>query len=130
MVHRRNRSRKHSRKNKRGGGSYTSAASYNEYVNGNQNTQFDRVFSTSGPYGGINGNTIIGAQGQNSHLAGLPTHQQLSLVQKAGKSRRKRGGFLGTVVNQAAVPFSLLGLQQTYARKKYGGKTRRRRYSR
>ena len=37
------------------------------------------------------------------------------------KSRGRRGGFLGSLVNQAIVPFSILGLQQTY-RKKKGGK--------
>jgi hypothetical protein len=121
MVHKRHRSRKHGRKNKKGGGSYSSAASYGEYINGNENAQYDRVFSTSGPYGNINGNTIIGAQGQNSHQPNLPNSQQLALIQKAGKSRRKRGGLLGTVINEAVVPFAILGMQQTYRRKKNGG---------
>jgi hypothetical protein len=122
--------RNHGRKNKKGGGSYSSAASYGEYINGNENAQYDRVFSTSGPYGNINGNTIIGAQGQNSQQTGLPNSQQLALIQKAGKSRRKRGGLLGTVINEAVVPFAILGMQQTYKRKKYGGKTHRRRHRR
>jgi hypothetical protein len=37
----------------------------------------------------------------------------------ARKSRR--GGFLGSLVNQAAVPLTILGMQQTY-HKKRGGK--------
>ena len=133
MAHKRHRHSKHrhSRRNKRGGNSYSSASSYGEYVNGNQDAQFNRVFSTSGPYGGINGNISIGAQGQNAHTVGAPNSQQLSLVQKAGKrggTRRKRGGFWGTILNQAVVPFTLLGMQQTYRRKKHGGKTHKRRH--
>lgn len=58
-------------------------------------------------------------------------------------SKRKRGGFLGGLISQALVPFSLLGMQQSYRKKiggkktharrsrsggKTGGKTRRRRH--
>lgn len=38
-----------------------------------------------------------------------------------GKRKSRRGGFLGSLINNAIVPFSILGLQQTY-RKKKGGK--------
>jgi len=45
-----------------------------------------------------------------------------------GGKRRKRGGFLGeSVVNQAVVPFALLGMQQTYRRKR-GGKRHTRKH--
>jgi hypothetical protein len=138
MVHRRKHSRRHGRRHsrghKRGGGSYSSAASFGEHVNGNTNAQYDRVFSTSGQYGNIPGNTIIGAQGQNSNFVGAPNQQQLELINQSltggRRSRRKRGGLLGSVVNQAVVPFTLLGMQQTYRRKKQGGKTHRRRHRR
>jgi hypothetical protein len=112
------------RKYKRGGSSYSSAASYGEYVNGTQNAQFDRVFSTSGPYGSINSNTIIGAQGQNAVQPNMPNSQDLSLVQTAGK-RGKRGGVWGEVINQAVVPVALLGMQQTYRKKQGGRKSRK-----
>jgi hypothetical protein len=112
------------RKTKRGGSSYSSAASYGEYVNGTQNAQFDRVFSTSGPYANINSNTSIGAQGQNAVQPNMPSSQDLSLIQTAGK-RGKRGGIWGQVINQAVVPVALLGMQQTY-RKKNGGKKSRK----
>jgi hypothetical protein len=80
-------------------------------------SQFNRVFGNGG-----NSNIITGAQGQNS---GLPP----TVAQKAGGRRRsKKGGFWGEVINQAIVPFGILGLQQTYRRKRHtGGKTRRRR---
>ena len=133
MAHKRRHSRR--RHSKRGGGSYTSAATYAEHVNGGTNAQYDRVFSTSGQYGNVPGNTIIGAQGQNSHFAGAPSEQQLTLINDSGmkggrRSRRKRGGLLGAVVNQAVVPFTILGMQQTYRRKKHGGRTKRRRHRR
>lgn len=132
MAHKRRHSRR--RHSKRGGGSYSSAATYGEYVNGGTNAQYDRVFSTSGQYGNVPGNTIIGAQGQNSQFVGAPSQQQLNLINQSltggGRTRRKRGGLLGTVVNQAVVPFTLLGMQQTYRRKKHGGKTKRRRHRR
>ena len=47
------------------------------------------------------------------------------------RSSRRCGGTLGSILNQAIVPFSLLGLQQTYKKKskktKSGGKSHRRR---
>jgi hypothetical protein len=39
----------------------------------------------------------------------------------AGKAKSRRGGFLGSLINQAIVPFSILGMQQTYRRKRRGG---------
>lgn len=44
--------------------------------------------------------------------------------QSAGK-RRRRGGYLGGIVHQAAVPIALLGMQQTYRKK--GSRTRQTR---
>lgn len=116
----------------RKGGSYTSASSYGGYVNGSEDAQYSRVFSTSGPYANIPGNISIGAQGQNSNNVGAPNAQQLALVQKAGKGKgtRRKGGLWGSVINQAIVPFSLLGMQQSYKRKRQGGKSRRRSISR
>ena len=115
------RSRKH-----RGGAaanpaSYSSASTYGMAVNGTGDSQFDRVFSQSGMDGRFQSNVIVGAQGQN---LGLPP----TVAQKAGGRRSKRGGFWGQVINQAVVPFGILGLQQTYRRKRHsGGKSHRRR---
>jgi len=41
------------------------------------------------------------------------------------KYKSRRGGFLGSLINQAIVPATLLGVQQTY-KKKHGGKRTRR----
>ena len=127
--------RRHSR-GKRGsrkmrGGSYTSGSTYGSYVNGTGPLQFARTFDTTGPYAARPGAEYVGAQGQNAQQYGYPTAQNLSLIQSAGKRRRKRsrrGGFLelGGVINQAAVPLAILGMQQTYKKKSYGGRGTRR----
>ena len=114
---------RHSRKQKGG----DSGWQYGLKVNGTPDAQFSRTFDTTGPYGSRVGSEYVGAQGQWSSQPSNPTAQNLNLIQSAGK-RRKKGGFLGSVISQAIVPFSLLGLQQTYRRKKNGGrKTRRHR---
>ncbi len=125
------RSRRHrTRSRKMSGGNYTSASTYGTYVNGTAGSQYNRVFDQAGAYGQIPGNVLIGAQGQNvTPVSRMPTSAELSLVQKAGKRRHRRGGFLGEVVNQAIVPFTLLGMQQTYRRKR-GGKRHTRKRSR
>lgn len=131
----RHRSRRHRSRSRRDrsrsrrmlGGAYSDAASYGMFVNGTGDQQWNRTMDQSGPYGQIQGNVIIGAQGQNvTPPSQVPTAEQLALVQKAGK-RRRRGGFLGEVINQAVVPVSLLGMQQTYRRNKRGGKTKKNR---
>jgi hypothetical protein len=79
------------------------------------------------------------AQGQNANLVGAPNAGSLSLIQSAGTKRRhkrvhrtkkRRGGFLGQVINQAIVPFTLLGMQQKYRRNKsnHSSTKSRRRY--
>jgi hypothetical protein len=122
-------SRRRSHSVKRGGGGYTSASSYGSYVNGSGGSQFSRTFDQAGPYGARVGGEYVGAQGQWAGQPNTPTDSQLSLIQSAGRRHKKRGGFpLGSIVNQAVVPFSLLGLQQTYRSKKHGGrKTRKNR---
>ena len=40
------------------------------------------------------------------------------------RKHSRRGGFLGSLINTAAVPGTLLALQQTYKRKRTGGRKR------
>lgn len=125
-------SRRHRRSRSRSlaGGAYSSASSYGEYVNGSGGSQWSRTMDQSGSYGQVQGNVIIGAQGQNVQPASMaPSQANLALIQKAGR-RRKKGGFLGEVINQAIVPVALLGMQQTYRRKRGGRSRRTRRYRR
>jgi hypothetical protein len=42
------------------------------------------------------------------------------------RTKSRRGGFLASLINQAIVPFGILGLQQTYRKKKHGGKHTRK----
>ena len=123
--HRSRRHRTRSRSRRMAGGA-SSAATYEMGAVGTTDQQFARVFDQAGPYGNIPGNSIIGTGGQGIESASrLPTAQNLALVQSAGR-RRRRGGFLGEVINQAIVPAALLGMQQTYRRKRRGGKRTRR----
>ena len=120
-----------SNKVKRGGGNYSSASTYGSYVAGSGNEQYDRVFSQSGADAGRQSNILTGAQGQNMMQPGNPSAQNLSLIQSAGRrrsrrSRSRKGGLWGEVLNQAIVPFTILGLQQSYKRKKHGGKKTRK----
>jgi hypothetical protein len=108
MARKRHGSRKH-----RGGAgapnpsSYSSAASYGLAVNGTGDQQYARTFEGPGSGPGV----YTGVQGQ-----------------KAGgkRTRRKRGGFLGEIINQAIVPFTILGMQQTYRKKHRGGRKSRK----
>jgi|LauGreSBDMM110SN_4_FD.fasta_scaffold336529_1 hypothetical protein len=80
--------RHHTRKNRNyKGGNYTSASTYGSYVNGSGNDQFARTFDSGGNYGNRYGSEYIGAQGQSSHLSGIPNQQNLTLVQSAGKKK-------------------------------------------
>lgn len=121
------------KKSMRGGAAYSSAATYGQYVNGTENAQYNRVFSQTGPYASNPSNVSIGAQGQNSNFVDAPNAASLALIQRAGsKSRhtkKRRGGFLGQVINQAIVPFGILGMQQSYKRKHRHTRSKsRRRY--
>jgi hypothetical protein len=125
--HRHRHGRKHRGGSSANPASYSSASTYGMAVNGSGDSQFNRVFSQSGMDSRSQSNTIVGVQGQN---AGIPA----TLAQKAGGKRStsgkrsKKGGFWGQIINQAVVPFGILGLQQTYKGKRSGGgKTRRHR---
>ena len=81
--------------------SYSDTSSWGMAVNGSGPSQYDRTFqgSDSAVYKSVQG-------------------------QSAGGKRGKKGGFWGQVINQAVVPFSIFGMQQTYRRGKHGGKHR------
>jgi len=127
MARHSRRHRSRSRKMSGGGG----ATGYVYSVVGSGDSQFSRTLDQAGAYGQIPGNVIIGTQGQNVTPASImPTASELSAAQGGGRRRKKRGGFLGEVVNQAIVPLTLVGLQNTYRRKRGGKRRTRRRYRR
>ena len=110
---------KSSRRKHKGGAeanpsSYSSASTYGLAVNGSGNSQYDRVFNQGGKDGSFQSNAIIGLQGQRAGKR-----------RSSRSSRGRRGGFWGQIINQAIVPFGILGMQQTY-RKKSGGKRTRK----
>ena len=129
MAHtRKHRSRKHrSRRRYRGGGG---AADYMLQTVGTGDQQYKNVFDINSPLK-AEGNTIVGLQGQNTEWpanSGINSAAIKSMT--GGKRRRRRGGFLGQAINQAVVPLSILGMQQSFKKsKRMGGKrhTRRRR---
>jgi hypothetical protein len=72
-----------------GNSAYSSATTYGSYVNGSADAQWNRTMDTTGMYGKIPGNILIGAQGQNIvPKSQMPDSSQLSLIQKAGKRHR------------------------------------------
>ncbi len=117
--HRSRRHRSRSRRMRGGGG----ATGFGESVYGSGDSQYNRVFGSE--YPDVRGNNIIGTNGQ-----GLPHYANVNTSNaQGGGRRRRRGGFLGDVVNQAVVPLAILGMQQTYRRKR-GGKRHTRRHRR
>jgi hypothetical protein len=104
------------RSNRRRGGSsaanpstYDSASTYMRATVGTGNQQYNNVFESS--KNSSNSNSIVGLQGQRAG--------------KRGGTKKRRGGYWSQVINSAIIPFTLLGLQQTYRRKKGGRRTRR-----
>jgi hypothetical protein len=96
------------------------AAGWVEGHYGNEDQQYNNVFDI--------GSKTLGNTFTQLPASQMPTNQSLSLIQSAGRRRRKgrkgrmskkRGGFLmGEVINQAVVPFGLLALQNRYGRRK------------
>jgi len=108
------------------------ASNYNLQVNGTMDQQLNRVFGSE--YPGNASNISIGAQGQNSGYVNPPSSSQMSLIQQGGRrsrrsrrskrtkrskrSKNKKGGSLGNVLQQAIVPFGLVGLNQAFSSRK------------
>jgi len=92
--------------------SYSSAASFALATLGDTNTQYRNVY---GMHAKHHPNAV---QGLQSQWAG----------KRGRRSSKKRGGMWGQVINQAVVPFGLLGMQQSYGKKRRGGTRRHRRH--
>jgi len=101
--------RRKGRRSRRGGG----AAEYVLGQYGDVNKQYDGVFKTGNP---AFGNQIINLQ----HPSSVQAMAQKGGKRRSSKSRSrrsKRGGYWGQMINQALVPFGLLGLQNAYAKR-------------
>ena len=96
---------------------------------GDGNTQWDNVFRGSGP--SPYGNQLVNLQHAGVTSPAMvpkpePPAPPASGGQKGGSRRRRRGGFMGSVLSQAAVPFGLLALQQSYGRRMKSRRTGRK----
>ena len=103
---------------------YSDAASYMLSKVGDGNTQWNNVFTGSGP--SPFGNEIRPLDGNVNVQANI----QAGGRRRRGTRKGKRGGFFGNVVSQAIVPFGLLALQNKYSRRlkhKRGGTRKHRR---
>lgn len=100
-----------------------SAAEYMLKTVGDGDTQFNNVF---GPENTTQSNNIVPLN--LNELKGGKKSRKSSACKKGGK-KSKKGGYWSQVINQAMVPFALLGLQQTYNRRNNSNnKTRRNRH--
>jgi hypothetical protein len=110
---------------------------------GTMQQQFDNTFNNNGSPGNglvlLNGRSVSmpsaggGGAMMGSMTGGRRRRRRLRSRSRArgrSSSRRIRGGFMGSVVNQAVVPLALLGLQQTYRRRGTGFKGRKSRRGR
>ena len=117
MRHSTRRRRSHRR---RGGApnmaSYSDAASFQLANVGKMDTQYNNVYGPNsiGPASMSQSNAIRTLEGQ---VAG-----------RRRRSSKKRGGMWGQVINQAIVPFGLLGLQHGYKRRGHSDAPRTRRF--
>lgn len=104
------------RKCKKGG----EAQAYELKTFGDMNTQYDNVFKQ---VPGVSNNSVAGMSNALRTLSGKLVGG--SRRKRCGGTRKKHGGYWGQLINQAIVPLGLLGFQQTYGRKKRGGKTKK-----
>jgi len=119
---------KHSRRHnkKRGGNSFTS--SYADAA-GLQTTGASNYAAATNASPGPSPSPIV--KGGSSKARGKSMSQSQSRAKGRAKGRGRSqgiGGFWGAVLEQAIVPLTLLGIQQTYGRKRHlKGRTFKRR---
>ena len=83
---------------------------------GNGSTQWDNVFRGSGP--SPYGNQLVNLQHAGVTSPAMVTKPEPPASgQRGGSRRRKRGGFMGSIISDAVVPFGLLALQQSYGKR-------------
>ena len=100
-----------------------SAAAYEMTAVGTN--QWNNVFNNPQTMNAPTGNGLWSADLTQNVNGVRPADPSLGKLLQGGKRRHKRtrrGGNLLDIVSQAAVPFGLLGLQQTYSKRRRGGR--------
>lgn len=115
------RSQRRSQKGGNYGGYPDSAWGYQMNNLGNGWTQFMNTLSVQ-PGSTSQSNTIVpinNANAQSKMTGGRHgRHSRMQMQQQSrGKGRGKKGGYWGAVLEQAAVPLALLGMQQFYGKR-------------
>lgn len=106
-----------------------SAAAYEMNTLGNGGSQWNNVFNNPQTMNAPTGNGLWSADLTQNVNGVRPADPSLGKLMQGGKRRHKRsrrGGNLLDIVSQAAVPFGLLGLQQTYSKRRRGGRKSRK----
>jgi len=106
-----------------------SAAAYEMTAVGSGGSQWNNVFNNPQTMNAPTGNGLWSADLTQNVNGVRPADPSLGKLMQGGKRRHKRsrrGGNLLDIVSQAAVPFGLLGLQQTYSKRRRGGRKSRR----
>lgn len=108
-----------------------SAAAYEMKTLGNGETQYNNVFNNAQTMNAPTGNGLFSAD-LTQNVSGIrPADPSLGKLLQGGKRRNKkskRGGNFLDIISQAIVPFGLLGLQQSYSKRRgiKGGRKSRR----
>ena len=134
MAKGRNNKRTRKMNTQKGGNSPDSAWGYVMNTVGDGWTQFMDTFSVQPGEvaGAVNSNQLVPKGNPNANIVGAPAPNVKQTGGKRGKGKGKKGGFLGVaaILEQAIVPFGLLGMQQSYGksrRSKSSGSKRSRR---
>ena len=113
------------------------ASRYMSELVGTEEQQYNRTFdvNSSANRGNAlvlaNGRSISGGRSrQRGRSRGRSRGQSRGRSRGQGRSRSSRGGFMGSVINQAVVPLALFGLQHSYKRRRQFNGGRRSRYRR
>ena len=111
---------------------YGSASGYALNIVGNGEVQTQNAFgsnNTGNSLRSVDGLYSVGGSRKKSrHYRHKKNKYGNKYGKKYGKKYSKKGGNWGSVLGQAAVPFTLLGLQQTYGKKNmYNNKTQKKR---
>jgi hypothetical protein len=112
---RHSRKRRHSRRQKGGQSAWEGMLK----TVGDGNTQWNNALMTKPDQNMVakQSNNVVPLNNPNFGTGPIPNLSQMG-GKKRSKKGGKKGGFLGSVFNQALVPFTLLGLQQLYGKRK------------